>query len=556
MFNQKILKTAIVAALATGANGAMAYLPTGNIDGDFLTYWAGASASSQSAQESVIDFVCDSSAGTVNLFTRASAWAVACNATAAKTPALGTGRVLVVKRDGGGSGVGVGPVQQAIALNFMDVSTTNCTGAVAAKTSSNGTVYDEKTCGSTNFVRVPDIGSSDIEPALFTGLNAPVLSSGDTPFPGAYPFNPTGAAYSKTAVLGDLVFNTPVTLDLYQALQAAQFAAASVCHPSNVGYGTVVSVNIDDPSTALVNEAINAPNGETEKCMPSLTKEEITSILTGQTKNWNEFKILSPTQTGGTTTDLVTNATAAGLVVPPGGATVPVQICRRVAGSGTQAQNNVQWLAINCAVGVVQPKTATTLTRPFVAENSSSTNVEQCLDDYNDGSNVSLKNSTSTKRWAIGIRSTEASSSTLAVSPFTSFNYRFIKVDGIAPTIENVHRGDYWNFATSNLQAAPLAGAAALATFDVIATSAFTVNGLKTLNNDCKHGFGRGCWLGTPKASPAPQSPTVFDVDDFTANPINSWTRAPNNAPLNTCQPIVKSEFAPQFIGAPVPTFP
>ena len=555
-----LMQAAIATALAAAAGSANAYLPTSNTNADKVVYWAGASASTQSAQDAVIDFVCDATVvgGTINVLSRTSNWAVACKSSAAKTPTLGDARVLVVKRDNGGSGVGVGPLQQGVLLNFLDVSTGaggNCVGADVAKTSSNGTAYMERTCGALNVAggQAPDIGSSDIEPDLFTGvLNQPVLNTSDGPgVPAdktAYPFDPNGAAFAKTAVLGDLVFNTPVTLELYKALQSAQFASTSPCYPGNGAYATVVQVNQNDPATT-VNEAISAPNGDTAACMPSLTKAEIASVMTGQVKNWEEFKVLNVSTN--TTIDLRTAANNAALVLPPlrSGLT-PVQICRRVPGSGTQSQFNVEHLGVNCAAGVLGPKAASTVTLPFVAENSSATNVEQCLDDFNKGTNTSTKNSGLLKRWAMGIRSTEASSKPLAVSPYWNYDYRFIKIDGYAPTIENVHRGDYWNFGTQNLQAAPTADATTLEVFDIIATKAFTVIGLNNLNNDCKHGFGRGCWLGVPKVAGA--SPVVFDVDLFAAaDPINNFTRAPNNRPLNSCQPPVRSEFSTHFIGAP-----
>ena len=77
------------------------------------------------------------------------------------------------------------------------------------------------------------LGTSDIEPGLFTGLNAPVLNLADGPGVPAnatpFPFDPNGAAFAKSAVLGDLVFNTPITTELYKALQSAQFPISSPC---------------------------------------------------------------------------------------------------------------------------------------------------------------------------------------------------------------------------------------------------------------------------------------------------------------------------------------
>ena len=556
-----LMQAAIATALAASAGSAFAYLPTSNADADKVIYWSGASASTRSAQDAVIDFVCDVAAGPINVMSRTSNWGVACNTSAAKTPALGAARVLVVKRDNGGSGVGVGPVQQGISINFLDVSTGgggNCLGADVGNSSSNGTAYSERSCGALNVAHTPDIGTSDIEPTKFTGLNSPVLRPTDGPgiLPNTpVPFDPNGLAFAKTAVLGDLVFNTPVNLGLYKALQSAQFSATSPCYPSvnNGAYTQVVAVNTDDANTA-VDESISAPMGETEACMPSLTKEEVASLMAGQIKNWDEFKVLDTTTN--TTVPLSTAANNAGLPLPT---VISVQVCRRVAGSGTQAQFNAEFLGVNCTAGVVPPKVANSsaLFLPFVAENSSATNVEQCLDDFNTGANTSGKNPVAnTKRWAIGLRSTETSNKPLLVSPYWNYSYRFIKIDGIAPTIENVHRGDYWNWASQNLNAAPTANADVLAVFDVIATKAFTVTGLQNLNNDCKHPYGRGCWLGTPKQG-GPAIAAVFDVDIVPqVNPINNFTRAPNGKPQNTCQTPLRSEFSTHFIGAPVPVFP
>ena len=554
MNGKTLLKTAIATAIAVSAGSVYAFVPNNNTDATAVVYWAGASASTQSAQESVTDFVCDAAAGSVDVLSRSGNWTVACSTSAAKTPTLGDGTILVHKRDGGGSGVGVGPVQSGIQIQFMDASPANCAGAPVAKLTSNNTAYQERTCGATNLNASPDIGTSDAEPELFTGVNVPTLSAPD-PVTGPAPFDPTGPAYQARAVLGDLAFNTPVTLSLYKALQAAQFSATSKCHPTNAAYATSVAVNLEDGTTP-VTEAVNAPNGDTEACMPSLTKEEIRSIMTGQIKDWTEFKVLD-TATN-TQTNLQQVANAAGLL---GDAQTAVQVCRRANGSGSQAVIGALIEGVNCAAGVAPMKTASTLTKPFVAENSNATNVEKCLDDFELKSNTSTKNASLVKRWAIGVRSTEASATLdqLAVSPFTKYNYRFIKVDGVAPTVENIHRGDYDVWASQSIQLAPSAGVSAAGVFDIIANNAFTVAGIKTLNTDCKHGYGRGCWLGTPKGGAAPTSPAVYDVDLFAANPINNFTRAPGSAKLNICQPALRSDkanaAAPHVTVAPNPNF-
>ena len=70
----------------------------------------------------------------------------------------------------GGSIVGVVPVAQYTNVARLDLSLdTNCTLQTAADAVTGGTLYS---CVTT-FLAPPDAGVSDVEPALFTGINVP-----------------------------------------------------------------------------------------------------------------------------------------------------------------------------------------------------------------------------------------------------------------------------------------------------------------------------------------------------------------------------------------------
>jgi hypothetical protein len=126
-------------------------------------------------------------------------------------------------------------------------------------------------------------------------------------------------------------------------------------------------------------------------------------------------------------------------------------------------------------------------------------------------------------------------------------NYRFVKVDGVAPTLENVHAGKYFDFAEQSMQwrndgsmggTAGYTTSAATTVNDQIAIilgyikdNAVSAAALASSNAaSFTHPWGHGGWLQVPTTtSPAD---AVFDP----ANPVNGVTRTPTGATPNTCQ--------------------
>lgn len=554
LFNTPVSQ-AVGAALLLASGAASAYVPTSNTDGAVTLYWGGATASSLSAQELTIAAVCVTNAHLAYVPTSATNrapgndWAVACETNSSKVaglPASPNTRVLVVKRDRGGSGVGVGPVQtKAIDSNsgritFLAVNGTNCVAGVdtpgtngAPNILLGGTAVPLLTCGASyTFNAYAEIGTSDIEPDKFFGINTPDVDGTLIPFR-----SENDRAFAELNSLATLAFNIPASKPLRDDLQAIQFPASSVCHPSNAGYNSATSITTDRD---------DATNAESEACMPSLTRAEINSMLTGKILSWDQLDA-----------SLVDASADNG-----------VKVCRRVNGSGSQATANALVGSFPCDPNLADGTSNIIQPLPhdgtYVIAGSGSSNVATCLDTFGDNN-----------QYAIGILSVEGR------NVDNSASYRFIKIDGVAPTLRNIHAGDYWFWAqqscqrrNANLPYNVDAGRPSDTiqnkdrVFDALCGPAATngLNGVPSLTKlngpvnaaNCKAGtnpgancgsvytWGQSGWLSTPTTS------LIYDnvlttalVSGLTTypRPVNGYTREVALGRPNICQSAVKSDF-------------
>ncbi len=290
---------------------------------------------------------------------------------------------LFRKLTAGGSARGVVPVANGVAPTETSraLNTTNCTsqGTFTVQGVAGVQVW---TCGATGAAAVvPTIGFSDVEPALFVqgGPNAI----------GVFDVNNL-----DTLPTLSLTFGVPVTLNLRNALQKAQ--------------------GLSEGSDALAD-------------IPSLTRTQITSLLSGKIGSWNSFE--NPTGT-----KLPTLAT-----VPP--LNDRVHVCRRTIGSGTQAQANALFLNNPCSQPIPPAVDNTPLTQPTatgnfnvlpgagaaaIHENASGGNVTTCLNTLQ-----------ANNQWGIGIHSLENGSD----------SWRWVKIDGQAPTTQQVAANTYMDWA-------------------------------------------------------------------------------------------------------------
>lgn len=524
--NKKLLQVAVATALGTVAGTAMAFNPTATPP-DYTVYMAGSTAATTTVREFITQSVCDTTQA-IDVYRRSAAsgfgndWAVACKVNSATTGASAK-NVLFIKRDAGGSGWGVTPVTNATVAPVMSVvvgSGQNCDDTAnppTTQTTSGGTSYTQHICGAANANLIPDAGFSDVEPDKFAGINAAA---------GLPDFNAATALPFVSKPIAALVFGVPVSLNLRTALQTVQFdKATSHCNP-------LYDNNGSDPTHSEYNA-----NKETQACMPNLSSTEIRTMYTGGFGKWDSFMVKNPANPNGALIKLASHPDVVAQALAP--ADTKIEICRRTPGSGTQATAGIVFLNSPCDPNAyaMLSEPGNTFAGPVVANNSGSGDVERCLDDFNNGTNNSGKNATLTKRWAIGLQSTEFNAG-------LGFNYRFVKIDGYAPTIESVAAGHYYDYSEPTMQwrtdITTLYNASAtadkndtLTILNYIASSATTPTVLANLNAAYVHSFGHGGWLAIPGSSFSPSNP-------FTAsNPVNSSTRAPFGRSPNTCQPPV-----------------
>ena len=287
-------------------------------------------------------------------------------------------KVLFHKRSAGGSGYGVAPVADRTPITHMVINNGNC---------SLDANPNEYLCSITNsgdtVQQISDAGISDVEPALFVPPNVPSGFGATTP-----------AQLNKLAITSQvgLVFGIPVNTALRDALQVAQGLT---------------------------------PGAEDEANMPNLSKNQVAALMTGGIRKWDALKV------GGTSLTAVSGVT--------GPADTKVHICRRVEGSGTQAQMNANFLRVPCVAGAFSPLTSSNpVLGPIVTLNSGSGDVETCLDTAN-----------AANQWAIGLQSLEKNFLVGGVYPH---DYRFIKVDGAAPTLRNAATNQYFDWAENSIQ--------------------------------------------------------------------------------------------------------
>ena len=328
---------------------------------------------------------------------------------------------------------------------------------------------------------VPTVGVSDVNPEMFVGDNVPA---------GFLPIDATAVSARLTVVPGAaLVFGIPVSLPLYNALQLAQGKTV----------GAIDEVN-----------------------MPSLSKAEVASIMAGRVKNWNQFKA-GPTGQGLRDYVVSLGGTAPGSNL--------VNICRRVNGSGTQAQMSAKFLNYPCTAGASSPTASSSaLTGPVVTLNSSSGNVDTCL-------NTAATNN----RWAVGLQALEKNFLVAGAYPLA---YRFVKIDGVAPTLANAANGKYFDVVENTFQWRRVGGASTpalqlsgdkLNLMSDIANGAGSATIVRTvMNPNFVYGFGQSGYLALDtNGTNAPSYP-------FSAtNPVTPYTHTVGGGLDNCRSPVL-----------------
>lgn len=523
MKTRSLIALAVVAALGAGQANA---LTRAQYTGAVKVYFGGATATDNVLEATFLaadgDGICDSVLGGVDVWrTTANQRVVTCYATndnpvtAGKgfaTRAAGGTPIAFHKESQGGSSNGVNPLiavakGQAHTLRWLKVDdlANDCTVTAVAATANTLAYTDHSGCSTTALTPVDTIASATYDVNGGISDNEPALAF---PAPGA-------DANLLTSTPGvQIIFGVPVTTALYRALQITQFPAGSC--------------------TTDTDASPTVDSRDSQACVPSLEKNQVSALYSQTVFDWNEFK----------TSSGVSLVSAPG-VTPP--ADEFVRICRRVATSGTQASYEAHFLNQRCAPGVIgfaPPDDSSTITDTVYSANQfaagslvnaapSSGNVRTCMASANSGN-----------FWGVGVLSTEVTSSNYgaagASSPPGGNGFRFVAVNGAAPNLVEVANGRYDFFTENTVNKVKAGGIGAvtgqrLAIVDLVSNRLGNVDALNTINatfninppwgNGGSTGVAGGV-LALPATSTTNTAPYV--ASELLASPVGTQTRLGN----------------------------
>jgi len=433
---------------------------------------------------------------------------------------------IVHKRDGGGSVTGVksalATITPSLAATYLPTywvtSSLNSATCAAATTSNGVTVIPCTPTTPSAAQHNADIDLADVDGAQFESV-----ANGNVP---------NASSLTGTGALATQIFGIVVNTRLYAAMQVASVAAGKIAT-------TCITTSIVSGQN---NASFNFPTDNSDACQPSLTTSQLTAILgSNRATDWYNLYF------GGDALASIPQSLVAVQAAADQPTNTDIHYCSRTRGSGTLAAINIK-VENQCFKGnealltaAAQTISAETDTVPgnqkIVHSMSGSGDLENCLVGLNDGVATSTftpypaMTNTSGPRWAIGIMGLDRNST-------VAKKYRFIKIDGFAPTAENVVNGKYKLWA----ELVNLAGTSANPLAVDILANLGSANQITALN--VTHPFGVSGFLGTatninflPTYDVAIAPGTKIQAAWDAARPVNPYTHATSTgASLNHCR--------------------
>ena len=442
-----------------------------------------------------------------------------CTASATLPAAIRGKRLAIFKASSDGSGAGIAPLVRSSSLvPFFQVpagggTLGGCPGVVIPASGMFAAHTRHDACDVLTQLMTPDVGFSDLEPDAFQGAFSPTL---------------TVTELSALTVQGiaAVVYGVPVTQGLRDRLQALSFPLTSPCNPNNGGYSA---------------------NAETEACMPNLTTAQLQSLMSGRRTSLCDFA--SPTTAG---VNLCTVTTPS--YPTPLTSNNAVFVCRRtfngnfsdgsplLRSSSTQIAYETRLVGQGCGNGSQSFLTAAT-DPSHTSESPTAGGVIACLNGHDAGD-----------RGAVGVLSTQ-------FKPLAADKWRFVRLNGYAPTLLNTAKSNYDFFSEPTMQwrAVAIAGLPLLAGDQL--TAANTMRQilalpaiLATLNTSLVQSFGDAGFLRNLAYSnvgiAAPVPPLNIGAGgagDLRSNPTLLVSRGLGGRP-NTCLPAGGAAGASQIV--------
>lgn len=444
---KKLNKLAVAVALLAGSPGVLALTPWDDGTPDLVVYTSGGAAQDQAIARVVANSLAAS--GTLDTFSDVSGTSIGGRWQSFYFTGhadLGTGlagkKIILVKRSYGAAGYGVVPLfannGEGLALEQLNIVGLPATawdvdGAVGGKkwkkdiSSANAATYLTKVVSDGGFLGVdPDIllqPNTENYPEQVNELTTGLPEAG---WPLDLNKKPEGFTLIST---GGLVYGVAVTADLYKVLQAAQKRAGSL------------------PSTVTIGQYADA-------ALPNLSRNFLASIFAGKIASWEQVKIVDKA----TNTALSLNDAAiladAGVAAPFKNVDgkSPVGVGRRNKGAAIGAVGYAKLLNYPGTANANKPADNTPaseddIAAPIVKSPGGASASDNLLIDWNNGTNTSGLNSKLQKVWGLALNSGDRNPGATADGVTPGRAWRYVKIDGYAPTIENVAAGVYPNWA-------------------------------------------------------------------------------------------------------------
>ena len=489
------------------------------------------------------------------------------NATAAasiSTAAI-AGTDLCIHKTAHGSGTGNAPLRDSTPVEFLDIDDLGTATCVASTEEPQpgadpmtGPFLEVHTgCDEAELV-VQHAGASDVEPVPFFAGLAP----GDL----------------ETESIIAIPWQIQVTVPMYLGLQAVQFDGTA-CDPAEATY----DASGDADSTDGVS---NAP-----ACVPSLSEGQVRSILTGNISVVSEFvnkdglrlndaapeiaaiPVPYAVGTAGVDDTAGTIPSIFPQVIAGAPLGAPVWLCRRRIGSGTQASFENVFLRQRCEDGGVTMRPQNNPFSFFIDGEGDGDNIDptdplQAAATTFGGSGSSdvvecMERLGNESVWGIGINSTER---VYSEESLDRNNWRTVKIDGILPTSRNVTKGVYDKFSEVVCNTRPGEDTSILEVEiarDLVCGASVNASGIAEFVGDFMHEWGQGGPLGISGLGPnfLPEATYASSGGDlglteaeFSANPVNNFTKAALGSTNNCAVPVKVGSLAPGLPAAALPT--
>ncbi|MCX7100196.1 MAG: hypothetical protein NTX38_01540 [Methylobacter sp.] len=427
---------------------------------------------------------------------------------------------IVHKRDGGGSVTAVQSVLGVTVPTYATVASLDT--ATACGTPSSAGV---STCTGATIVAAShagDINLADVDSGQFE-----IAANGGQ----------VGASALANKSVATQIYGVVVNTKLRNAMQVAMLASGSL-KPVAAFKADGVTPGVSGVDGCTVGD-------ESELCMPNLTTSQISAILgNNRVTDWSNLYF------GGT--DNVAQSLVGVQAVGDKPANSTIHACLRTAGSGTLATFNVKYenqcfsgneALVTSASQLIKPETSVLPGfAKIVHSMSGSGDLENCLAGLNDGATAGtftlpVLKPVNSARWAIGIMGTDRNApATVGAAP--SKKYRFIKIDGVSPSAENVVKGKYkfWS-ELAHVGPQPTNTLA----IDILANLG-SANQITALN--VTHNFGISGFLGNatnasflPTLATSPIVGGLINGAFDPARPVNLYTHATaSGLSLNHCR--------------------